>query len=151
MRYVDNRSKMEIEAEEEKKMSLWKFGKKQFKEFTNYHVKKSTFIKTTIFGILLSILVLLPVIFLIITFYKVFAYNPKLKVLTFTIIWIVLLIYNGLSNYFTVQSTKNYILDDEKLQKFDARAIAFYNILNPLFMIFSFIVIMFLMIGGLSC
>ena len=151
MRYVSNESPQEIEKKQEAKMGIWRYGKKQYKEFTNYHIKKTTFIKTTIFGIIASLVVLLPVIFVLITFYKVFGYNPKHKILILTLVWILILIYNGLTNYFTVQSTKNYILDDEKLQKFDAKAIAFYNILNPWFMIFSFVFILFLLLGLFSC
>ena len=59
MRYLDNKSPQEVEAMNESKMGLWRYGKKQYKEFTNYHVKKTTFIKTTIFGIILSIIVLI--------------------------------------------------------------------------------------------
>jgi len=151
MRYLDTKSPQELDQEKEAKMGMWRYGKKQYKEFTNYHVKKSTFIKTTLFGIVLSLIILSPFIAILITLYKVFGYNPSLKILVFTLVWVLLLFYNGLNNYFTVQCTKRYISDDEKLQKFDAKAIMFYNILNPLFMVFSFIIIIFLMIGGLSC
>ena len=151
MRYLDNKSPQEVEAMNESKMGLWRYGKKQYKEFTNYHVKKSTFIKTTIFGIFASIIVLVPFILLLVTFYKVYGYNPRLKILIVTLVWLLLLIYNGLSNYYTVQSTKCYITDDEKLQKFDARAIAFYNVLNPWFMLFSFVIIICLLLGLMSC
>ncbi|MCR5422800.1 MAG: hypothetical protein K6E74_04105 [Bacilli bacterium] len=151
MRYLDNKSPQEVEKNEEKKMGLWRFGKKQYKDFTNYHVKKTTFIKTTIFGIIAALLVLVPFILLLVTFYKVYGYNPRIKILIVTLAWVLILIYNGLTNYYTVQCTKCYISDDEKLQSFDARAIAFYNVLNPWFMIFSFIFIICLLIGLLSC
>ncbi len=151
MRYLDNKSPQEIDQQKEAKMGIWRYGKKQYKDFTNYHVKKTTFIKTTIFGIIISLIVLTPIILILINLYKTFGYNPSWKIFIFTLVWVLLLFYNGLNNYFTVQCTKRYISDDEKLQKFDAKAIMFYNILNPLFMIFSFLIIIFLIIGGMSC
>lgn len=151
MRYVDSKSPDQVQAEKEKKMGLWRFGKSQYKQFTNYHVKRTTFIKTTVFGILISLLVLLPFILVLIALYKVFAYNPFWKIGIMVAVYLLLLIYNGISNYYTVQITKKYITDDEKLQKFDAWAICYYNILNPLFMIFAFFIIIFLLIGGFSC
>ena len=67
MRYLDNKSPQEVEKNEEKKMGLWRFGKKQYKDFTNYHVKKTTFIKTTIFGIIAALIVLVPFILLLLS------------------------------------------------------------------------------------
>ena len=128
-------------------VSLWKKGKLQHKEFGNYHVKKSTFIWTTLAGIVLTLLAVLPFILFIIQIFKTFYYNPQIKVFLVVIAWVTLLVMNGLSNYYTVVLTKNNSIDDEKLQAFDEKAIFFYNVFNIKFIIFTLVIMIGLVLG----
>jgi len=127
--------------------SYWKKGKEEYKKFGDYHVKKGTYWKTTMFGILLTVLVLFPLASVITIFLIVFFYNAYLKLLLILLTWILVLFANGLSNYFTVRLTKNYITDDPVMQAFDEKAICFYNIFNIGFMIFTLVMVIIVAVG----
>ena len=58
--------------------------------------------------------------------------------------WVLLLICNGLSNYFSIKLAKIYYKENPKLESIDAMAVFFYETLNPGFIIFTFAVLMFL-------
>ncbi len=130
-----------------KKQSYWKYGKEQYKAFNNYHVKKTTFISTTLLGMLITLVVIFAPLLLLIQLFQTYYYNPSIKLLLVVIAWALLLLCNGLSNYYTVILTKNHAVDDQKLQAFDEKAIMFYNTFNIGFIIFTFIIMMALVIG----
>ena len=58
-----------------------------------------------------------------------------------------LLICNGLSNYFSIKLAKLYYKENPKLQNIDEMAVMFYETLNPGFIIFSFMVLIVLFFG----
>ena len=60
------------------------------------------------------------------------------------------MLFNGLSNYFTVKLAQAYNKDMDSLQEIKAKYIFYYQILNIGFGIFSLIVIIFFGLGILS-
>ena len=86
-------------------------------------------------------------ILIMIQFFAVYFYNPSIKLLLITLAWIMLLVCNGLSNYFTVIFTKNLILDDPKLQEIDAKAIFFYTTFSPGYIVFTLVILAIVVIG----
>ena len=80
---------------------------------------------------------------IIYSLYNAFYYKLMFRLFLFVLAWGLLLFCNGLSNYFTVQMSKTYITDDEKLQAFDATAIMFYNCFNIGYMVCTLLIIIF--------
>lgn len=146
MRIIESRNNQNSNSSNQN-LSLWRRGKNDYRAFTEYNVKKWTFIKTTLLGMFITLLCILPVLFLIVQLFKVFVYNPSIKIFLLVCSWALLLVCNGLSNYFTVILTKNSITDDEKLQKFNERAICFYQTFNFGFIIFTFLILIVLVFG----
>ena len=134
-------------SENNRKVSYYKFGKEQYKKFGNYNVKKTTFLKTTIQGILMTLICILPFLLIMIQFFSVYFYNPGVKLFLIVLAWAMLLICNGLSNYFTVIFTKNLISDDIKLQEIDEKAILFYTTFSIGYIIFTLFLMAFIVIG----
>ena len=130
-----------------KQQSYWKFGKQEYKKFGNYHVKKTTFLKTTFQGILATLVCILPFLLILIQFFSIYFYNPSVKLFLIVLAWAMLLICNGLSNYFTVRFTKNLITDDIKLQEIDEKAILLYITFSPGYIAFTLFLMAFVIIG----
>lgn len=126
------------------KKSLWRKGKEEYKKFGDYHFKRSTFWKTTLLGLLFTLILVLPFIFLLVALFNSYFYLLSIRILLIVIAWALLSVCNGVSNYFTVELSKRYVTDDIKLQQMDSIAIMFYNCLNIGFMIFTLVLILFI-------
>ncbi len=122
-------------------VSLWRKGKQDIKKYYEVKLKKSTSIKTFLFGILLTIILILPIALLLLQFFKAYIYN--LNIVLFVVILALVLLWfcNGLSNYFTIKLTKIYFKEDNKLQGIDEVAVLFYETLNPGFILFTFFIL----------
>lgn len=138
------------EPKNEKQLGLWRDGRAQYKAFTKYHVKKSTFIITTLQGILLTFVCILPFILILTQFYISFAYIAAVRNFIIVLAFALLLIANGLSNYFTVKCTKTHAIDDEKLQAFEESKIFFYTTFQIGFIIFAFVLMVIAIILSYS-
>ena len=139
--------KNNISYSDNNNLSLWKRGKKDIKLFYEVNFKKSTNIKTFVFGLLLTLIVILPFALLLTQFYKAYIYNLDIRALLIIIGWVMIWICNGLSNYFTIKLAKIYYKEDPKLQSIDEVAVFFYETLNPGFIIFSTFILIFVFIG----
>lgn len=122
-------------------VSLWRKGKQDIKKYYDVKLKKSTSIKTFLFGILLTLIIVLPIALILLQVFKAFIYN--LNIVLFVVILALVLLWfsNGLSNYFTIKLTKIYFKEDNKLQGIDEVAVLFYETLNPGFIIFTFFIL----------
>lgn len=132
---------------ENKNISLWKKGKQDIKKFYDVKLKRSTNIKTFLFGVLLTIICILPFALLLIQFFKAYVYNLNLVLLFALIAWVMLWVCNGVSNYFTIKLAKLYFSEDPKLNSVDEIAVLFYETLNPGFIIFTLFILVFVFIG----
>ncbi len=132
---------------ENKDLSLWRKGKQDIKKFYDVKLKRSTNIKTFLFGVLLTILCILPFALLLVQFFKTYIYNLNLVLLFALIAWVMLWVCNGLSNYFTIKLAKLYFKADPKLNSVDEVAVLFYETLNPGFIIFTLFIIVFVYVG----
>ena len=93
-----------------KEVGLWRKGKQDIKKYYEVKLKKSTSIKTFLFGVLLTLILILPIALLLLQIFKAYIYN--LDVVLFIVVLALVLVWfcNGLSNYFTVKLTKLYFL-----------------------------------------
>lgn len=132
---------------ENKNISLWRKGKQDIKKFYDVKLKRSTNIKTFLFGVLLTIICILPFALLLIQFFKAYVYNLNLVLLFALIAWVMLWVCNGVSNYFTIKLAKLYFSEDPKLNSVDEIAVLFYETLNPGFIIFTLFILVFVFVG----
>ena len=146
-------SKLNIQnnsQENNKKISTWRKGKRDLKTFYDVNLKRSTNIKTFLFGILLTFVIIFPFALILIQFYKAYIYNLNLTMLILTIGWVLIWLCNGLSNYFTIKLAKLYFKEDPKLQSVDEYAVFVYETFNPGFIIFSLVIIIVLFFGTIG-
>ena len=123
-------------------VSLWRKGKLDIKKFYDIKFKKSTNVKTLIFGILITAVIIIPFATILIQFFNAYFYQLNVCLFLMLIGWIMLWICNGLSNYFTIKLAKLYYKENPKLQNLDESSIFYYETLNPGFIIFSFFVLL---------
>ena len=126
-----------------KNISLWRKGKQDIKKFYDVKFKKSTNIKTFLFGIIMTALIILPFALILVQIFQAYIYHLNLCLLLIIIGWVLIWLCNGLSNLFTIKLSKIYFKEDPKLQEVDEYAVFFYETLNPGFIIFSLVVILF--------
>ena len=123
--------------------SLWSRGKEEMKLFYNIKLKRSTNIKTFIFGLVVTALLVFPFAVLLFQMVTLNWYKPETILIFLAIAWGLLMLCNGLSNFFTVKLAKCYARDMDELQAIDEYAILFYQSLNIGFGIFVLIVLIF--------
>lgn len=130
-----------------KQVSTWTRGKRNIKKFYEVKLKRSTNIKTFLFGILLTFIVMVPFALLLVTLYKAFIYNLNLRMFFIITGWVLIWICNGLSNYFTIKLAKCYFKEDPKLNSIDEFSVFIYETFNPGFIAFTFFILIFLFLG----
>lgn len=124
-------------------IKLWKKGKEEMKKFYELKLKKSTDLKSFIFGILLTLIVVLPVALLVINILQLFVFNRILRIILLFICWALLMLCNGLSNLFTVKLAKFYYSENPNLTRLDEKAIFVYQTFSVGFGLFTLFIIFF--------
>ncbi|MDD2258587.1 MAG: hypothetical protein WC278_04250 [Bacilli bacterium] len=127
------------------KPNLWKKGKKQQKMYLEINLRKSTSMKTFIFGLVITIIIALPIALALFQFLDVYKWNTTAFRIFLLLAWILILLVNGLSNFFTVLLAKSYNPEMDNLMDIDEYAILFYQTFNPGFAIF--VLILFIVFG----
>lgn len=122
-------------------MNLWKQGKVDIVKYYELKMKRSTNIKSFLFGILLTLLVLLPFLLVLIQVFKVYVYNMTFRFIILGLAWIMLMFANGLSNYFMVKLSKLYYPENPNLMILNTKAILIYESFNIGFGIFTIVAI----------
>lgn len=122
-------------------MNLWKQGKKDISRYYELKMKKSTDFKSLLFGIILTLIVVLPFLLILIQFFKVYLYNITIRFIILIISWILLMICNGLSNYFMIKLSKLYYPQNPNLMVLNNKAIFVYESLNIGFGFFTILII----------
>jgi len=124
-------------------MKLWKKGKAEIAKYYDLKLKKSTDIKSMFFGIILTIIVILPFLLILIQVFKVYIYDLTARYIILLISWLMLMLSNGLSNFFMVKLAKLYYPENPNLMAIDSKAILFYESLNIGFGLFTIALIFF--------
>ena len=124
-----------------KEVGLWRKGKQDIKKYYEVKLKKSTSIKTFLFGVLLTLIIVFPIALILLQLFKAYIYNLDFIIILCIIALILVWFCNGLSNFFTVKLTKYYFKEDNKLQSLDEVAILYYETLNPGFILFTIAVL----------
>jgi hypothetical protein len=125
-------------------MNLWKKGKVETQRYYDLKLKRSTDIKSLIFGLIITLVVISPFLLILIQFFKVYFYHPTIRLVLFAIAWVLLMICNGLSNYFMVKLAKAYYPENPNLLNIDEKAIMVYQTFNVGFAIFTIALVIFL-------
>lgn len=127
------------------KPNLWKKGKNHQKLYLNINLRKSTSMKTFAFGMVITIILVLPIALALYQYLNVYKWNVNAFRIFLLMAWVLILLVNGISNYFTVLLAKAYNPEMENLMDIDEYAILFYQTLNPGFAIV--VLILFLIFG----
>lgn len=125
-------------------MSLWKKGKLETQLYYDLKLKKATDFKAFIFGILLTLIVLLPAILVLVQVFKVYIYHPVYRIILVLIGLMMIMLANGLSNMFMVRLSKFYFPENPNLAKIDEKAILMYHTFNVGFLVFIIILVIVL-------
>ncbi|MDD3382172.1 MAG: hypothetical protein PHT83_01530 [Bacilli bacterium] len=126
---------------EKKEKNLWSKGKEETKKFYDIKFKFWNNVKIFIGGIILTIILILPLVFLVYRLIRTYFYDYTIFTLLIAISWTILMFSNGLSNYLSVKIAKGYGKDRDNLQKIDENAIFFYQFLNVGFAAFTLIIL----------
>lgn len=118
-------------------MNLWTRGKVATQKYYDLKLKKSTDFKSLIFGLILTLLTILPVLLILIQLFKVYFYHSVIRLLLIIISWMLLLVCNGLSNVFMVKLAKLYYPENPNLLDIDEKAIFVYQTFNFGFIVFT--------------
>lgn len=125
-------------------MNIWKLGKAEMQKFYDLKLRKSTDIKSMIFGLVLTVIIILPGAFLLIDGLELLYYHPLLSRILIIMAWMLLMICNGLSNLFMVKLAKRYYPENPNLTNIDEKSIFVYQSLNIGFGLFTLAIMIFL-------
>lgn len=114
----------------EKRQNIWKRGKEANKKFYELDIKGLKSTLSFLFGIIVTLIVGLPLIFVLYQLFETYGYHPNILYIVFFIAWAALMLFNGFSNYITVLLTKNYYPQNTQLASLDEKAIWFYQTFN---------------------
>lgn len=130
--------------------NFWIRGKTEQRKFYDIKLKTKTNVITFIAGLLFGGILIFPFGLMLFQYIEVYGYDMSIFVLYLTIIWILMMVFNGLSNYFTVKVAQSYNKDMISLQQIKPKYIFFYQLLNFGFGLFSLFIIVFFGIQLLS-
>ena len=133
----------------EMKKSLWRRGKEANKIFYKIKFNKKTNILSFLLGILFTAIIILPFAVLLFELVELYWYNEKTMVIFLAIAWGLLMVCNGLSNFFTVKICKAAVPDMTDLQDINEYEILFYQTFNIGFGIFIFAILLFFGVSAL--
>lgn len=131
------------EKTNEKSPNFWSLGKQETKKFYDIELSPSVNIKSFIIGLLLAAVLILPLGILIFQYLMIYGYKGVFNIYLL-FIWVGLLLFNGLSNYFSVKIAQAYDINNHLLQTIKGKYVFFYNCLNIGFAVFTFILIVVL-------
>lgn len=126
-----------------KEPNFWVKGKLQQAKFYDIKLGLKTNIITFVAGFILGALMVLPFALMLLQFLMLNGYDLSIFVIYLTIIWILMMLFNGFSNYFTVKIAQAYNKDMLSLQEIETKYIFFYQIFNFGFGIVSLFLIVF--------
>lgn len=122
-------------------MGLWKKGKIEIRKYYDLNIKRKTDLKSLFFGMILTVIVILPFLLILIQLYNIYYYHLTIRSVLMIVAWIMLLICNGLSNLFMVKIAKSYYPEYQTLQEIDEKSIFVYETFNIGFAIFTLVLI----------
>ena len=121
-------------------VTLYKKGKDEIKRLDTLEIPKKINIKTTLFTILFLVIIGMPFVIILGSMITVFSPVRVMYWITMVFICILMPTIMALSNTFNVYLLKNYLEENEEIQKLNMKAIFVKDLLNPLFFILGFIV-----------
>ena len=109
----------ELNKKDDQNIGLWRKGKNDIKKFYDIKFNKSTNIKTLVFGIIITAVLIIPFASLLIQFFQAYYYNLKVCLVILLIGWILLWLCNGMSNYFSIKLAKLYYKENPRNDCFE--------------------------------
>lgn len=131
------------------KESLWRRGKSETKKFYRIKLSKKTNFITFFLGLIFAAIMVFPFACLTFEVVELYWYNQKSMVIFLAIAWGLLMVANGLSNFFTVKLCKIMEKEMNDLQEINEYAILLYQTFNIGFGLFIFAVLLFFGVSAL--
>lgn len=122
-------------------MNFWSRGRWEQKRFYDIRMNRSTNIMSFVFGLLLGTIIIAPFGLMIFEYIMIYGYDYHVFTFYLLLVWIALMLFNGLSNYFTVKLAQAKDKDIRNLQEIQPRYIFFYQCLNIGFGLFTLVLI----------
>ena len=121
-------------------VTLYKKGKDEIKRLDTFNIPKKITIKSTLFTILFLIIIGIP--FMIIFGSMITVFSPIRVMYWITMVFICFLMPTimALSSTFNIYLLKNYLEENEEIQKINMKAVFVKDLLNPLSFMLGFIV-----------
>lgn len=133
-----------------KEPNFWIKGKLEQRKFYEIKLKRSTNIGTFIFGLLLAVIIILPFGLMIYQYLIIYGYNLRIFIAYLLLIWLGLMLFNALSNYFTVKLAQAASKEMINLQEINANYIFWYQLLNIGFGLITLFLLVFFGINVLG-
>lgn len=113
-------------------ITLYKQGKEEVRKLNSIQIPRNINIKSTLFTILFLIIIGLPFIIILGSMITVFSPVRIMYWLTMIFICILLPFLMALSSIFNMYLLKNYLEENEEIQKINIKAIFVKDLLNPI-------------------
>jgi hypothetical protein len=123
------------------KKNFWLRGRNNQLRFNKIKMNIKTDILVTLYGLFSALIILLPLGLLIFQFLMVFGYSKPLFYFYLFVIWLAVLLFNGLLNYLIVFYSKLIDKENKDLQEIEVKYVFLYQCLNIGFAIISLIII----------
>ncbi len=124
-------------------MNLYKRGKSDIKKYYELKLSKKTDYKSFLLALPLTAIVVLPLLLILIQFFKVYYYDVIVRFILGIVAWLLLLLCNGLSNFFMIKLAKRYYPENPILAGINEGAIFLYHTFDPFFAIFTLVLIIY--------
>lgn len=131
------------------KQNLWQKGKSETKKFYKIKLSKKANFISFFLGLLIAAVIVFPFACLTFEIVELYWYNQKSMVIFLAIAWGLLMVANGLSNFYTVKICKAMIKEMDDLQKINEYAILLYQTFNIGFGLFIFAILLFFGVSAL--
>lgn len=132
-------------------MNFWEKGKSEQRRFYNVKLGSKDSIISSLFSLLITGIVFLPLGLVLFQFIFIYGYNRTILYIYLIFVWIGVLGFNALMNYLAVRFAKAMDKNNNELQSIDEKYIFYYQLFNPAFafVALAFILfIAFLLTGG---
>ena len=125
---------------------LRSIGKQNIKQYYEIKMKKWSDWRLLFESIILTLVIFLPIILMYIQLFYIYGYNVYSIIIISVIGWILLMLFNGVSNAFQIIFVKHVYKDNKLAQEFNPLAVFIYQSTNIGFAIFTFVLIVALLI-----
>jgi hypothetical protein len=126
-----------------KQKNFWLRGREHQQRFYSLKIRTRTNLLGTVLALLTAALLVLPIALMVIQFLFIYGFSRSFFYLYLIIVWLGIMFFNGLVNYFNVRYAKSLERDNAELQQIEARFVFYYQCLNFVFAVVALVIVIF--------